>query len=385
MDPSTRERLGLKSPTGPHSRERAERAVAARSLMYIFAVGAVIAGAALISPLAHPADEARIAITAASAALMAVVLFVGYERLPRWTLSVLLLCGSMLIEWAIYGSGDPTSPFRLFYLWVAFYAFYFLTRLEAALQTLFIGAAYGAVLAMSQEPVTNGVVRWLVFMVAVVVAGLLVRVMRERIDGLLRSLDETMQRDMLTGLLDERGFAQILEKELERARRSGNRVGVALAQVDGSGPIRERLGERNAEKVLAAIGAKLAGTIRLADESALIEEERFAVVCPYTDERGAAIMAERAGSIVREHFARTGSPQTLSFGAASYPKHGANADAAMHAARHALGEAQSLGGDRAVMFFSAENSIEERLRGDVEIEVVASEPSEMAGGVDSLL
>lgn len=347
--------------------------------MYIFAVGALIAGAAMISPVAHPAGQARIAITAGCAAVIAVVLFLGYDRLPRWALSVLLLCGSMLIEWAVYGSGDPTSPFLLFYLWVAFYAFYFLTRTYAALQALFIGVAYAVVLAHSNAPLKTEIVRWLVFTIALVVAGLLVRVMRERIEGLLGSLDEAMRKDMLTGLLDERGFDEILEKELERARRSGNRLGVVIAELDGPGDVRGRLGDRRAESVLASVGGKIAGTIRLADEAALVDGERFAVVCPYTDERGAAIMAERVGSIVREHFARTDTPQTLSFGVASYPKHGASPEAVLHAAHHALSEARDLGGDRAVMFFSAENSIEERLRGaDVEIEVVAAEPSELA-------
>ena len=45
----------------------------------------------------------------------------------------------------------------------------------------------------------------------------------------------------------------------------------------------------------------------------------------------------------------------------------------MGAAREALDEARGLGGDRAVTFFSAGDSIEERLRSDVEIEVVAAE------------
>src|SRR5256884_9373114 len=138
--------------------------------MYIFVVGALIAGAALISPVSHAANEARVAITAASAAVMAVVLFVGYDRLPRWTLSVLLLCGSALIEWAVYGSGDPTSPFLLFYLWVAFYAFYFLTRRDAALQATFIGVAYAVVLAYSDAPFKTDFVRWLAFPVALVVS-----------------------------------------------------------------------------------------------------------------------------------------------------------------------------------------------------------------------
>lgn len=377
MDPSIRERLGLRAPSGPQGRERAERAMAARSLMYVFAVGAVIAGAALISPVAHPADAARLAVTAACAAAIAVVLFAGYDRLPHWVFSILLLCGSTLIEWAVYGSGDPTSPFLLFYLWVAFYASYFLTRRQAAIQAIFIGASYAAVLAHSDAPMKTEVVRWLVFTIALVVAGLLVRVMRERIDALLQSLDDALRKDMLTGLLDERGFAEIAEKEIERARRSGHRVALVIAEVDGDGPIRERVGERRADEILAAIGGKISGTIRLADEAALIEGERFAFVAPYTDERGAAIMAERVGSIVREHFAQIDCPQTLSFGCASYPKHGAAVDAVMQAARQALREARQLGGDRAVMFFSAENSIEERLRGaEVEISVVATEPSD---------
>src|SRR5437868_14853721 len=69
MDPSIRERLGLKPPSGPQSRERAERAMAARSLMYIFAVGAVIAAAALISPVAHSVDHLRIGISAGCSAV----------------------------------------------------------------------------------------------------------------------------------------------------------------------------------------------------------------------------------------------------------------------------------------------------------------------------
>ena len=57
--------------------------------------------------------------------------------------------------------------------------------------------------------------------------------------------------------------------------------------------------------------------------------------------------------------------------------HGAReaADGVAGAARQALGEARDLGGDRAVAYFSAENSIEERLRGSgPSLDVIASEP-----------
>ena len=349
--------------------------MAARSLMYLFLVGTLMAAVALVSPVSGEISPLRIASMGACSALIALLLFAGYDRLPAWALSVFLLCGSMLIEWSIYAANDPTSPFLLLYLWVVFYAFYFLNRVQAAMQAAFIGVAYGAVLVLSDEPLRVQVVRWLVFTVALVVAGLLVRVMRERINTLVRSLDVVSRTDLLTGLLDERGFDEVLEKELERARRSGNRLGLAIAKVDGEGSLRGRIGDRRADEVLAAIGRVLGRTIRLNDEGARIEDELLAVICPYTDEQGAVVMAERIASLVRERYAGSDSPHTLSFGVASYPKHGAGSDALLHAVRQALDEARTLGGARAVTYFSAENSIEERLRGsDVSLEVLTAGP-----------
>jgi diguanylate cyclase (GGDEF)-like protein len=385
IDPPILERLGLRAPGGPQNRDRAERATAARSLMYVFIVGAIVAGAALLSPVAAHIDGARIGITGGCSAMIAGLLLAGYDRLPRWTLSVFLLCGSMLIEWSVIGSNDPTSPFLLFYLWVVFYAFYFLSRSQAAMQTGFIGVAYAVVLEIADEPLKASIVRWIVFTIALVVAGLLIRVMRERIDTLLRSLDAASKTDMLTGLLDEQGWDELLAKELERARRSGNRVGIAIARVDGEGGLRERVGDRRADEVLAAVGREVGGTIRLNDEAARIDDELFAIVCPYTDEHGAVVMAERVGALVRDRCATEDGPNTLSFGIASYPKHGAAAEAIMHAVRQALDEARSLGGDRAVTHFSAENSIEERLRGSgPSLDVITSEPGHVEDGLGAV-
>jgi diguanylate cyclase (GGDEF)-like protein len=373
MDPSIRERLGLRQPARPQSGELAERAIAARSLMYLFAVGAIVAGAALAANVSPAVDQARIAMTAGGAASIAVALLFAYDRAPGWTLSVFLLCGSMLIEWAVYASGDPQSPFLVFYLWIAFYAFYFLGRLQALLQTAFIGLAYAVVLEHGSAAFQQQALRWIVFTIAMMVAGLLVRMLRERIDHLMRELSEASRTDMLTGLMAQRGFDELLHKELERARRSGNRVGIVIGQIDGDAPLSAHLGERHADELLADVGARLGRTIRLNDEGGRVADEQFAVVCPYTDEKGAAIMAERAGSLVRDAYAEADVPHTLSFGIASYPKHGTSADALMQSARHALGEARQLGGDRAVTFYSVENSIEERLRSDVDIEVLTAE------------
>jgi diguanylate cyclase (GGDEF)-like protein len=342
--------------------------------MYLFLVGAIVAGSALAGHLSPAIDSTRIGVTAGGALAIAVVLFFAYDEAPRWALSLFLVMGSLLIEWAIYASGDPQSPFLLFYLWIAFYAFYFLSRTQAILQMTFVGMAYAAVLERSTEPVRTSALRWIVFTIAMIVAGLLVRMLRERIDHLMKELNGASRTDMLTGLLDERGWDELLHKELERARRSGNRVGIVVGQIDGAAPLRGHVGDRHADELLSEIGRLLGKTIRLNDEAARVGDEQFAVVCPYTDDRGATIMAERVGAIVRER--ESDEPLTVSFGIASYPKHGTSSEALMLSARHALEEARGLGGDRAVTFFSAGDAIEERLRSDtVEISVVAAEYS----------
>jgi diguanylate cyclase (GGDEF)-like protein len=146
--------------------------------------------------------------------------------------------------------------------------------------------------------------------------------------------------------------------------------------------LRERLGDRNADEVLATIGREISGTVRLNDEGARIDDDCFVVICPYTDERGTAIMAERIGTLVRERYRGTELPFTVSFGVASYPKHGATDDALLHAVRQSLDEARALGGDRTVTYFSTENSIEERLRGaGPTLDVIVTEPGHVEDGL----
>jgi hypothetical protein len=95
----------------------------------------------------------------------------------------------------VYAAHDPTSPFLLFYLWVAFYAFYFLNRAQAAIQTIFIGVAYGAVLATDAASLKLAFVRWMVFTIALVVAGLLVRVWTK--GGLVTGSDGFLVTDQM--------------------------------------------------------------------------------------------------------------------------------------------------------------------------------------------
>src|SRR5437763_372500 len=116
MQPSLRERLGWRGQSHLVAEDRADRAVMARSLMYLFAAGGAVSLGSLV--LAAAADEGRAAITAACAFGMAALLLVAFDRLPIWAFQALLACGTALVGRAIYASGDTTGPYGPFYFWM---------------------------------------------------------------------------------------------------------------------------------------------------------------------------------------------------------------------------------------------------------------------------
>src|SRR5437764_142500 len=137
MQPSLRERLGWRGQGHLVTEDRTDRAVMARSLMYLFAAGGTVGLGSLV--LATTTDGWRAAITAACAFGMAALLLVAFDRLPIWGFQALLAAGTALVGWAIYASGDTTSPYVTFYFWIAIYSFYFLSRRRASLQLAFVG------------------------------------------------------------------------------------------------------------------------------------------------------------------------------------------------------------------------------------------------------
>src|SRR2546423_489371 len=117
MPPPLRQRLGPARAPRPVRARHGDRGLMARSLMFLFFAGASIALLALIFGQA-PADEPRMTATAASGFGIAALLLVGYDRLPGWTFPILLACGTMLIEWTIYSSGESTSALAVVYFWL---------------------------------------------------------------------------------------------------------------------------------------------------------------------------------------------------------------------------------------------------------------------------
>src|SRR5215208_4873422 len=81
-----------------------------------------------------------------------VVLMMG-DRISFQTLKIGNLFAAVLTTFAVYFSGDSTSGYAVFYLWIGFYVFYYpVTRREAAINLAFSVLCYAVAIAVTPTP-----------------------------------------------------------------------------------------------------------------------------------------------------------------------------------------------------------------------------------------
>ena len=99
------------------------------------------------------------------------------------------------------------------------------------------------------------------------------------LEGELRSLRSS---DTLTGLpvLDE--LTRRLDKEIERSRRHGQPLSVAVLDIDGFRGINAHNGRDTGDRVLASVGGLLAKLIRANDAASRAGADEFVVMLPET-------------------------------------------------------------------------------------------------------
>src|SRR3954452_19748742 len=259
----------------------------ARSLAYIFAAGASISLLALAIPNDGTGDPHRVVMQAVCGYLICPLLGSAGPRLPRWSFQVFLAAATLLIEWNIYASGDSTSPYAALYFWVSIYAFYFLRRREAVVQTGFIVVAYAALLRQAPNGGDGSVLRWVITMSALVFGGALIGTLQERIATLARAT----RTDPDTDLLNRTGLRAVLDAETHPSRRSQQSLAVVLVRIDGHRPLSSGAGHRNF--VLELVADALQRTKRGMDHAARLGERELALVVPECEANEAYMVAER--------------------------------------------------------------------------------------------
>ncbi|MFS8519961.1 MAG: diguanylate cyclase [Micromonosporaceae bacterium] len=160
--------------------------------------------------------------------------------------------------------------------------------------------------------------------------------------------------DPLTGLWNYRYLRDVLRREVERASRFGRSLAVLALDLDRFKEVNDAYGHPAGDAVLLEFTRRIRSGIREMDVAFRQGGEEFVVLLPETDARGAAAVARRLGSAVRDApmvVVPRGSSEerridiTVSIGIAVFPDHARTPQGILDAADDALYAAKAAGRD----------------------------------------
>lgn len=221
--------------------------------------------------------------------------------------------------------------------------------LGPASDQLIIAAAIGLGYVYALVAVTRP---WTLVFVLVLVVGL-------HLGLLLPQFQHAARTDRRTQLADPAWWHDVAERELERARRLGDHVGLLLLDLDHFKQINDRFGHLAGNAVLRAVADALRGCVRGHGRDLVGRwgGEEFVVLLPGIDPAALTTVAERiratiAAITLRAPDRRTDKPAvitlTTSVGAAMFPDHGDDLTTLLLAVDDAVYQAKDQGRDRAV-------------------------------------
>lgn len=170
-------------------------------------------------------------------------------------------------------------------------------------------------------------------------------------DRLVRELDRQCRTDSLTGALNRRSLDEVLPREIARAQRHGDPLGIVMLDIDHFKAVNDLHGHHGGDEVLRAFARVVMSLLREEDLLFRYGGEEFAVLVPHTNAQGALCVAERIVAAIAAAPIQCGHSRisvTTSAGVAGLTRSTQDAAELTREADAALFEAKKGGRNRAV-------------------------------------
>src|SRR5437899_5803018 len=144
----------------------------------------------------------------------------------------------------------------------------------------------------------------------------------------LKRLELNAVTDPLTGLYNRRLFAETFEKELNRARRYSQPLGLVTLDLHRFKEVNDKHGHPRGDDVLRAAAATLKKALRTSDSAFRIGGDEFALLLPQTDSAQALALSRRVQAVFLELLQPLQLAVTVSMdlGVAIFPQDAEHAD-----------------------------------------------------------
>jgi diguanylate cyclase (GGDEF)-like protein len=268
------------------------------------------------------------------------------QRLPRPLIFVLTIVIFLTVAGLDYASGTLFSLSLMYCLPISIAAW----RLGRNAGLIASVCSAIALIILNPKQVFTDAATLVMLWNFVVVACLfsLVAVLVAEVTRLLEKERMLARTDFLTGTHNRMAFMLEVDQEILRALRHGQSLSLIYIDLDEFKAVNDRLGHREGDRLLQAVGQTLLEAVRGIDCVARLGGDEFVVLLPNADSEAAAIVGPRLREILLLRMRQDLWPVTFSIGVLTCPIPPSSAEQLIHRADELMYRAKQGGKDRLV-------------------------------------
>jgi diguanylate cyclase (GGDEF)-like protein len=149
--------------------------------------------------------------------------------------------------------------------------------------------------------------------------------------------------DSLTGISNSRAFREVVNREIERARRYSHSLSFAYIDLDDFKSVNDRFGHSVGDELLQLVAKSMMGSIRETDTIARLGGDEFAILLPESGPQAARYFIERIRHTLSRDVQEHGRPVTFSMGVVTFVKPPLNVNEAIRIADTLMYSAKNSG------------------------------------------